>query len=238
MSYKPIEREWLLENYPKLGTKEATRQFNERFGLSKSVRAINKFCRTVLDIKVDAEVTSRLLSENHNHSCKNVTARRFYEENETEWLIENYPKLGTHEATRQFNERFNRNKNRTAIQRYCTHALGLTVDKEVTRGLKSVPIGYSYRNCRGEWKIKTEEGWKILTHTIKEVPKGYMAFHLDGDSDNNSPENIAVIKNGIQTIARNCNMISENPTITSVGLTWSELYSELKKQKRSYGYVE
>ena len=159
---------------------------------------------------------------------QNVNGRRYYEQEEKDWLIENYPKLGVKETTRQFNERFNHNKNAKTLQKYCCHRLGLKVPKEVTLALKSAPIGYSFRNCRGEWKVKTEDGWIPLAHLYQNVPKGYIAFHLDGNNDNNSPDNIVVIPNGLQTTARNYNMLSEDPTITRTALTWCELYKMLK----------
>ena len=238
MRYTKQEKKWLRENYPRLGMRETTRQFNELFNRSHKERTISAYCSRHLGLAVNSEVTSELMSRNHNVTCRNVTARRFFEEKEKEWLRKNYSKLGTVEATRQFNERFNHNKTCKTLKRYCSQWLGLHVDKETTSRIKSRPIGSTYKNCRGVWKIKTEDGWKTLSHTLKEVPKGHIAFHLDGDTDNNSPENIAVIKNGIQTIARNCEVLSEDPTITSVALTWAELYSEMKKHRRSKEYVE
>ena len=236
MRYTEQEREWLRNNYPRLGIKETAVQFNAIFGRSQKTRTLSAYCSRHLGLTVDSEITSELLSRNHNVTCRNVTARRFFEEDEKQWLIENYPKLGMKETTRQFNEKFNHNKTCQTLRTYCSRHLGLRVPKEVTKGIKNYPIGHVRRNCRGVWYVKTEEGWKLLTHTMMEVPKGHLVFHLDGNGDNNSPENLVVIKNGIQTIARNCNVISEDPTITSVGLTWSELYSELKK--RSVKYVE
>jgi len=159
---------------------------------------------------------------------QNVNGRRYYEQEEKDWLIENYPKLGVKETTRQFNELFNHNKNEIAIKRYCAYRLGLRVSREVTIALKSAPIGYKYRDCRGVWKIKTEDGWIPLAHLYQNVPKGYIAFHLDGNQDNNEPDNIIVIPNGLQTTARNYDMVSENPIITKTALTWCELYKLLK----------
>ena len=230
MKYTGQEQNWLMVNYPKLGVTEATRQFNVTFGHSQKSQTISAYCSRKLGLKVNNAVTSELLSKNHNVTCRNVTARRFYEEREKQWLIENYPKLGIKETTRQFNEKFNHNKDCRAVKRYCSQWLGLTVPKETTKQIKNHPVGYIRRNRQGVWYIKTETGWELLTHTILEVPKGHLAFHLDGNGDNNSPENLVVVRNGIQTIARNNNLVSENPTITSVGITWSELYSELKKK--------
>ena len=232
MRYTLEEKEWLRENYPRLGRRETTNRFNTTFNHSHDERSLAAYCSRSLGLKVDAKVTSALRSKNHRCTCRNVTGRRFYEEQEKEWLIENYPVLGTKEATRQFNERFNHNKSCNSLKRYCSQRLGLSVPKEVTIKIKNYPVGYIRRNCRGVWFVKTENGWENLTHTLLDVPKGHIVFHLDGNSDNNSPENLVAVKNGIQTIARNCNVLSEDANISRVGITWAELYSELKKQRR------
>lgn len=238
MRYTEQEKEWLRENYPKLGERETARQFNELFNHSQKARSLGTYCSRCLKVYVNEEVTSTLSSRNHNHTCLNVNGRRFYEQNEIDWLKENYPKLGARETCRQFNELFDRNKTYKSLSCYCKQHLGLSISKEKWLELKSVPIGYKYKDKRGDWHIKTEKGWELVTHTVKEVPKGHIAFFLDGNHDNVEPENIAVIRNGIHTIAQNYDLISENPTITSVALTWAELYSKLKKQKRSKEYVK
>ena len=230
MRYTEEERQWLRENYPKLGERETARQFNERFNHSQKAHSLATYCSSHLGVSVSAEVRSMNSSRNHNHGYLNVNGRRFYEPEEIEWLKENYEKLGAKETCRRFNELFDHNKSSVAISAYCRNYLGLSISKEKWLELKSVPIGYKYKNKRGDWYIKTESGWELLTHTIKEVPKGHIAFFLDGNHDNTDPENIAVVRNGIHTIAQNYGLVSENPTITSVGLTWSELYSELKKK--------
>ena len=238
MRYTVQEKEWLRENFPKLGIRETTNRFNETFNHSQNEKALGRYCNNCLGVYVNKEVTHMLQSRNHNHSCLNVTGRRFYEQEELDWLKENYERLGARETCRQFNELFDRDKKPRSLGVYCRRHLGLSISKDKWLELKSSPIGYKFKDCRGNWHIKTNDGWKPLAHTVKEVPRGHIAFHLDGNPDNNDPDNIEVVKNGIHTIARNCNVISEDPTITRVGLTWSELYSELKKQKRSYGYVE
>ena len=233
MRYTSQEKEWLRENFPNLGIRRTTQTFNELFNHNQNEKAIGRYCNTVLGVFVRREVSLENMSRNHNHSCLNVNGRRFYEMEEIEWLKENYPKLGARETCRQFNERFDHDKKPKSLSQYCRHYLGLNISKEKWLELKSVPVGYKYKNKRGDWYIKTEQGWSLLTHTVKEVPKGHIAYFLDGNHDNVSPENIAVIRNGIHTIAQNYGLVSEDPTITSVGLTWSELYSELKKQKGS-----
>lgn len=232
MRYEKAEKDWLKNNYPKLGMKETTKQFNDIFSHSMKPTTISQYCRKSLGITSDKETTKALLSANHNiNSHRN--GKRNYTQTEKDWLVENYPRLGQEETVRQFNKIFNHKKDKKTLQRYCSHHLKVHVLKEVTMSLKSVPIGYKYKNCRGEWKIKTKEGWKPLSHMYEEVPKGYIAFHLDGNLDNNSPDNIVIIKNGVQTTLRNFNMLSENANITRVGITWCELYRALGSPKIS-----
>lgn len=163
---------------------------------------------------------------------QNVNGRRYYEPEEKQWLIENYPVLGRNQATQQFNELFNHNKTPKTIEKYCHRRLGIRVSEERRSERYNAitsDIGTVSKNCRGEWKIKTDKGWIPATHSIADVPKGYVAIHLDGNKDNNSPENIAVVKNGIQTIAINAGLYSEDPEITRTGLVWAELYKLIKK---------
>lgn len=161
-----------------------------------------------------------------------LEAERYYTEEMKEWLIRNYPKIGRTKATKEFNEIFHTDKHPKTLEKYC-HKLGIRVDEErkVNRYDEfRKPIGHTFRNCRGEWKIKTENGYIPLTHYKREVPKGYVAIHLDRNPDNNEANNIAVVKNGIQTIMINQNMYSENADITRCALVWSELYKLLGNQ--------
>lgn len=161
-----------------------------------------------------------------------VNLARGYTEEEKYWLCENYPNLGIKETARQFNEKFNRNKKPKTIQRYCTQSLNLCVTQDYLDNKRywfTSPVGTVSKNCRGEWKIKTENGWELLTRSMfKNIPKGYIIVHLDCDKDNNSKENLVMIKNGVQTTLRNWGMWSENAKITETALKWYELYELLK----------
>lgn len=164
---------------------------------------------------------------------ENVNGRRYYEEVEKDWLREHYPLLPPKETTRLFNEKFNHNKGVKTLRKYCNNRLGLHCSEDVMSrkydGMRK-EVGHIFTNCRGEVLIKTEDGYKKLTHTLVDVPKGYVAIHLDGDSTNNSIENIAVVKNGIQTTARNLGMTSSDPDITLAGIKCAELYKLLGKE--------
>lgn len=162
---------------------------------------------------------------------QNVNGRRYYEEEEKQWLRDNYPHLGMQETTKQFNEKFNHNKNAKSLQRYCTQKLGLSVTDEYIQSKRywfASEIGTISKNCRGEWKIKTEDGWIPLTRSMFDyIPDGHIVVHLDCNKDNNSKENLVVIRNGVQTTLRNLGMWSEDARITETAIKWYELYEEL-----------
>lgn len=170
---------------------------------------------------------------------QNVNCRRYYEEEEKQWLIENYPHLGMNETTRLFNEKFLHNKKPKTLQRYCTQHLGLSVTEEYINTKRywfASELGTVTKNCRGEWKIKTENGWVLLARSMFEnIPDGHIVVHLDCDKDNNEPSNLVVIRNGVHTTLRNLGMWSEDGRITETAIKWYELFSELKKSEVENG---
>lgn len=161
---------------------------------------------------------------------ENVNGRRYYEENEKEWLMAHYSEYSRTELATRFNALFDHHKAPKTLQRYCTQRLGLHSDRDKYADRRS-EIGAIYRNCRGEYKIKTADGWEQLTrHVVGNVPKGYVVVHLDGNKENNSAENLLAVKNGIQTIVRNAGMWSEDTEISRTAFKWAELYDLLKRE--------
>lgn len=159
---------------------------------------------------------------------QNVNGRRYYEENEKQWLREHYSFLSNKELTRQFNEKFNHNKTVATLRRYCSQWLSLKSEYDIYADRRS-DIGTISKNCRGEYKIKTKKGWEKLTHHIcRNVPRGYFVIHLNGNKEDNRPENLMAVKNGIQTIMRNAGLCSSDIEISRTAVRWAELYSALK----------
>ena len=165
----------------------------------------------------------------------NVTGNRYYTDEQKQWLIENYPKLGKVETAKRFAAEFGIVRKPKSLQRYCTHGLGLSVTEKRSKERyeeMSADVGTISKNCRGEWKIKTEHGWEKLSRYGKDIPKGYVAIHLDRNADNNEPDNIAIVPNGIQTIMRNENIWSENTEVSRTSVEWAMLYKALKENKQ------
>ena len=148
---------------------------------------------------------------------------RFYTQEQKEWLRENYPKLGSKETSRLLFELYGRKVNPTAIKKYCRNRLGCSVSKEVRYGGFTSPIGTVSENCRGEVKVKTEKGWIKATHSMVEVPKGMVAFNLDGNKYDNSPENIGITTNSKFRTLRNNGFWSNDRELTKTGLLWCDL---------------
>lgn len=160
---------------------------------------------------------------------QNVNGRRYYEENEKQWLREHYGSLSCKELTRQFNDTFNHNKTVATLKRYCERWLSLKFDGDKYADRRS-PKGSIMKNIRGDYFIKTEKGWEKLTHHIcGHVPKGYVVIHLNGNKHDNRKENLMAVRNGIQTIMRNAGICSTNIDISRTSVMWAELYSALKK---------
>lgn len=210
--YTAEEEQWLRENYGTMPNKKLTIIFNERFGLNKSEATIRATCNSRLGLK---------------------DYRKLYSDEEKQFLIDNYPNLGIYETAKQFNKKFNRNKDPKTLMKYCQHGLGLHVtDEYQKKRYERSKIGDTYENCRGVQFIKTENGWIPLTHYIigEEIPEGCFVFHLDEDKSNNDKDNLIVLRNGVQTSLRNMGMWSEHKEITKTAIKWFELKEELQNE--------
>ena len=156
---------------------------------------------------------------------------RYYTDEQKEWLREYYPKYGSKETSRMFEEEFGKYVKPQTLKRYCRVWLGCSVLREVQYGSMTAPIGTISENCRGEVKVKTENGWIKATHLNVDVPKGMVAFNLDGNKYDNSAENIAITTNSKFRTLRNNNMWSIDRELTKTGLLWCDLNELLRGDK-------
>lgn len=155
---------------------------------------------------------------------------RYYTDEQKSWLKEHYPKLGSKETSRLFEQEFGKAVKPETLKRYCRVWLGCSVPKEVQYGGMTVPVGTLSENCRGEVMKKTENGWIKATHSEVDVPKGMIAFNLDGDKFNNSPENIGITTNSKFRTLRNNGFWSEDRELTKTGLLWCDLKEVLEEK--------
>lgn len=157
---------------------------------------------------------------------------KHFSDEEKRFLCETYPHVGSKETTRLFNEKFNRCLKPSNIKSYCRRGLGLRVPKNVQYRSITAPIGTISENCRGEVKVKTEDGWIKATHSKVNVPKGMIAFNLDRDKYNNDPENIGITTNSKFRFLRNNGFWSEEREITKTGLLLCDLHELMEKEKK------
>lgn len=156
---------------------------------------------------------------------------KHFTEKEKQFLRETYPRVGSKETARLFNEKFGRRASVPNIKSYCRRGLKLSVSKEVQYRNMTAPIGTVSENCRGEVKVKTEYGWIKATHSKVDVPKGMIAFNLDRDKYNNEPENIGVTTNSKFRFLRNNGFWSEEREITKTGLLLCDLHELMEREK-------
>ncbi len=111
--YTKEQYAWLKENRPLYKAKELTKLFNETFGTSKSVSAIERKCST-----------DRRLKKNSSYSSQ-----------ELNWLQKNRDLYSDCELTALFNKTFNKNKSVHNINRACSkYKLKKTVIINMGRG--------------------------------------------------------------------------------------------------------
>lgn len=180
----------------------------------------------------DTDIDPRLF----NWHCKKVgcfSRGRKYTEAEKAWIKENYPLLGQSETARRFAEMFGRTVSPNTICKYYNKWLGGDGVSETRRKERyesvSAAEGTLSVNCRGEAKIKLNGKWVKATHSQVPVPKGMVAFNLDKDIYNNSPENIGITTNSKFRTLRNNGMWSENRELTKAGLMCTDLEYLLKE---------
>lgn len=170
------------------------------------------------------------------HHCKNklglFSKGRYFTEKEREWLRSYYPEHGEKKTSDMMHRLFGRKTTPQTLRNYCNRQLGLSTTDECKYGHRRAKIGDLLINCRGEVKIRTEKGWVGYANHLMKPPKGSVVIHLDRDSTNNDPSNLAVVKNGYMALMRNYNMWSENAEITRTSIKWCELYELMNKERK------
>ena len=86
--------------------------------------------------------------------------------------------------------------------------------------------------------IKTEDGkWRLLHHVVWEkvhgpIPAGYTVTFLDGNIQNASIENLALISRAEQMILTKCNLRFEDPQLTETGILIAKVKVASNKRKK------
>lgn len=220
--------EWLAENYQHYPSYEKlAEEHNELFDTNITTSAIKAHCK--------------------KQGLKKAKWYVEYTNTEIEWLVENYPKLGVAEATKQFNEKFNASRTKSAIKNFAfLHSI--TVDKEVAKTNKlnaahnnpdskraTREVGTLRLEC-GRWVVKKADGtWDFANRVIYEenngaIPKDHTVIFLDNDVNNLSEDNLLAIPRKYLGLLSQYNLKSISKEITLTSIKWCELYEILKKK--------
>lgn len=170
-----------------------------------------------------------------SHCNRELGINYHYSDEQTEWLKENYPKLGRIKCAERFNKKFREDRTPNAIRIYC-EKLGLKVSEERKRMIaientkRIHSKGTVVTKTHGEPYIKTDSGWKRLKDiAYGEKPKGYIIVHLDGDVNNYDKKNLKAIPRSINARMTANGFWSSMPEITETGITCCTLEEVLVK---------
>ena len=198
-SYSEAQKEWLKNNYPKLGGACLT-AFNKEFGCAKKPGTLKTYCNRALGLNApsDGRIQKSYTSEMEN------------------WLKENHQKYLRCELTEQFNKKFGTNVSKKNIQAKL-QTMGLKVDKrevyekfgkEISHKISKVQddrLGIGSEKIYGGFvyiKIRNGAGaqnFKLKHYIIWEkahnqsVPKGMCVIFLDGNKRNFDIDNLALV---------------------------------------------
>lgn len=169
-----------------------------------------------------------------SHCYKKLNLKLAYSKEQQQWLIENYPKLGREQTTKEFNIVFHENKTPGAIKMQCKK-LGIHISderrKEINKQISSkyYPIGTIVQKSHDEPYIKTDNGWIRLKEMHYKRSKKEVIIHLDRNPNNCNPDNLIVISQAISVKMSKNGFWSDNPEITRTGILWCQLDEALNK---------
>ena len=161
-----------------------------------------------------------------------------YTKEQDDWLRDNYPHLGARETQKRFLEKFGIKRGLCGIRTRCRD-LGLTETPErkaewrAENGKKhSVAIGSTHISEGGVQFIKTESGWRRMSHEIMgAVDKNSNIVHLDGNKLNNVRDNLMAISKQDSAKMAAYKFWSDNPVVTKTGILCCQLESALTLSK-------
>ena len=206
--YSEEEINWLIDNYGRLGSFEATIKFNELFDLDVCQGTIKSY---ISKYKIPYKKYSI------------VTSKRVYSFEEINWLKSNYNKYNSwEEVTKYLNKEFNKNYRWINIRELCNKKLKLKLDKNITQyGLKvkeELPLGtikdssngvtyIKVKMLEGAYKTKKNHGYTepywlplqkhIYIQKYGKIRKNEFIIFLDGNRQNFDIDNLCCVNNKI-----------------------------------------
>lgn len=151
---------------------------------------------------------------------------------EDNWLIANHPHLGHELGYPAFCEVFGE-RHPLSSYRTRTKELHLHVTPERWRSAcknngnrDNVPVGTLKVRGRGQVWVKVADGtagWMPLAQAIMRPRPGEIVVHLDGDKENNDPDNLMAVSRSVLARMSRQHFWSEDPNITKTGILCCEL---------------
>lgn len=154
---------------------------------------------------------------------------RGYSAEQKQWIIENYPNLGSTRTVKAFNDKFKTKKSFDNIHKY-TRYLGLKVTDETKAMIKAENPGRSLpegsiriKTNRKDKYIKKNGKWVKIKEQIKPCKEGEYVIHLDGDHNNCDPNNLMVVDRKTHGFMMNYHFWSGNPELVKTAILWCKL---------------
>ena len=254
-TYTAEQRDFIIENAPKLKYDVLCDEFNKRFGASKTVKQIRKWCAY--------------------HRISGISSRDFTPEQE-QFIREHQYELTRNQLADAFNERFGTHISGDKMKSWCQHRgiknknSGLFEDGNASwqRGLHGdeywqhfsaetkamvlqnlIDSNQTYRDgdvvirhgCPAIYK-KVASGKGIdanLSYASKvewekhygPIPDDSIIVHIDGDVMNYSIENLRMIPRSYLPILRHLGGLSDNTAMNTVKLEYCKLFSAIKAER-------
>lgn len=218
-NYTSEQDEFLRNNRNSYGIRELTDVFNEKYGASATVRAIESRCRDVLKMQS---------FKKHEYTCEENV---FLKTNRDH--VENLEHL-----TKVFNDKFSTNLNVKAITAHCRKYFGTKTQYNKKQ------IGEEM-SCRGTAMIKTSDrpmtkgcgrslNWDYKNRVVYEnahgkIPENNIVVFLDKNKNNYALDNLYCITRSIQAIMAQNRWFSTDPVATLTAIKYCELYYAIKQ---------
>lgn len=84
-------------------------------------------------------------------------------------------------------------------------------------------------NIAGRWKARSRIVWEIKNGPLKDDE---IILHLDGNSQNDSSDNLYVIKREQLLIINKHSLINESPELTKIGITIANLQRKINQRRK------
>ena len=119
------------------------------------------------------------------------------------------------------------------------NAGGATRFKKGHRPANWKPVGSERCNVYGYWEVKVAEPrkWKQKHVLLWEqehgpVPKGHIVIFLDGDKNNLTLENLAMISRAVHARRNQMNLFGTTPELGKIGVVTAKLIAAMHKRRK------